>query len=92
MDSLKRQLLYMKKHRYVNTYLRGLWVIYRPDEILPRIVGTERTNPSFSDDTKRTARWLSFLYGQAVNNALEQAQFKNVAKSMFSGRKRTGFS
>jgi hypothetical protein len=29
--------------------------------------------------------------GQAVNNALEQAHFKNVAKPMFSGRKRTGF-
>jgi hypothetical protein len=33
-----------------------------------------------------------FSFGQAVNNALEQAHFKNVAKSMFSGRKRTGFS
>jgi len=31
-------------------------------------------------------------YGQAVNNAFEQAQLKYVAKSMFSGRKRTGFS
>ena len=29
--------------------------------------------------------------GQALNNALEQAHFKNIAKSMFSGRKRTGF-
>ena len=31
-------------------------------------------------------------YGRATNNALEQAQLKYVAKSMFSGRKRTGFS
>jgi hypothetical protein len=31
-------------------------------------------------------------YGQAVNNALEQADLKNVAKPMFLGRKRTGFS
>jgi hypothetical protein len=30
--------------------------------------------------------------GQAENNALEQAHFKNVAKPMFSGTKRTGFS
>jgi hypothetical protein len=32
------------------------------------------------------------LSGQAENNALEQAHFKNVAKPMFSGRKHTGFS
>ena len=31
-------------------------------------------------------------YGQSVNNALEQAYFKNVAKFMLLGKKRTGFS
>ncbi len=36
-------------------------------------------------------RWC-FVYGHRNNNALEQAQFKNVAKPMFSGGKRTGFS
>jgi len=35
---------------------------------------------------------IGLFSGQSVNNAFEQAQFKNVAKPMFSGRKRTGFS
>lgn len=42
-------------------------------------------------EQRRLLASLSFS-GQAVNNALEQAHFKNVAKPMFSGRKRTGFS
>jgi hypothetical protein len=46
---------------------------------------------------KKKSKWTlcnkaSTYCGQSVNNALEQAHFKNVAKPMFSGRKRTGFS
>ena len=45
-----------------------------------------------SFNIESTLKEVVEISGQAVNNALEQAQFKNVAKSMFSGRKRTGFS
>lgn len=44
--------------------------------------------PKYKKRHRQTA--VSLFYGQSVNNALEQAQFKNVAKPMFSGRKRTG--
>ncbi len=59
-----------------------------------RTVGTDLSNPSLILLIKQKHRRLAvFLFhGQAVNNALEQAHFKNVAKPMFSGRKRTGFS
>ena len=45
----------------------------------------DRKNVPFSNENRT-------FYGQAVNNALEQAHLKNVAKSMYSGGKHTGFS
>jgi len=53
--------------------------------------------PYATDENKKTSLVLlvdkrGFFDGQAVNYALEQADLKNVAKPMFLGRKRTGFS
>lgn len=44
------------------------------------------------DFIEKASSYDEAFSGQAVNNALEQAKLKNVANTMFSGRKRTGFS